>query len=173
MKSYQWNAMKLGEVKDTTPRVCKTCEKILPVSMFPVNGAGYYEGSCIWCKSQRMKDEYKQKKLENGAAYWAIRLKAIKQGAKKRKLSCTIKAGDLKAVFEAQGGLCYYTGLPMKIGSVDRIDSDCGYVPGNIIMCERYLNVFRGDMPRDEFIELCRAVARRHCACQDPGTVPH
>lgn len=172
VRSYLQNTMKVG-IDPNTPRPCKGCGKLLPVSMFSVNGNGYYTGMCKPCTAKHAKDYYDAHRGIRDDKYWLIRLRSIKQGAKRRGLSFSLKAGDLKALYERQGGLCYYTGLPMKINSIDRIDPERGYSPTNIIMCERYLNVFRGDMPRDDFIELCRTVARRHCACQDPVTVKH
>ncbi len=171
VRSYLQNPMKKG-IDPNTPRVCKKCGKILPVSMFAMNGKGYYESTCAACKRDASNEHYKELKGDMLEEYWEKRLVAIKQNAKRRKISCRITVADLMACWSRQEGHCFYTGKPMKIGSVDRIDNERGYSPTNIIMCERYVNIFRGDIPRDDFIELCRTIARNHCACQDAGSVP-
>jgi hypothetical protein len=154
--------MKKGETPENTPRVCKECGKVLPVSMFAVNGYGYYEGVCRACKARREKDRYDVMKQGNTPKYWGKRLLALRQNAEKRGLSFSLTVADLMALYVRQDGKCWYTGEPLRIGSVDRIDVERGYSPDNIIMCERYVNVFRGEMARDEFLLLCRKIASLH-----------
>lgn len=161
MKSYEWNALKVG-INLNTPRVCKVCGKVKPVSIFAVNGAGYYESICRECKAEREKARYQKYKGSDDDRYWGRRLAAIQQNAERRGISCKLTIQDLKDCYARQRGLCWYTGEPLRIGSVDRIDTERGYSPNNIIMCERYVNVFRGEMPRDEFIGLCRRIAGHH-----------
>jgi hypothetical protein len=161
IRSSEFAALKKG-CDPNTPRQCKKCGKVLPVSQFALNGNGYYEHECQGCKSARMKAGYKKERLAGSDRYWEKRLMAIHQGAKLRGISCDITIEHLKAVFEKQKGLCYYTDEPMKSCSVDRIDPDRGYQPDNIIMCERYINVFRGDLPIDTFLKLCHRISRAH-----------
>ena len=142
--------MKKGETPENTPRLCKECGRVLPVSMFAVNGCGYYESVCRECKAAREKARYDIMKQGNTDRYWHKRLQALQQNAEKRGLSFNITVKDLIALCNQQRGLCWYTGEPLRIGSVDRIDVERGYAPDNIIMCERYINVFRGEMSREE-----------------------
>ncbi|MFA5378079.1 MAG: hypothetical protein WC455_20170 [Dehalococcoidia bacterium] len=48
------------------------------------------------------------------------------------------------------------------IDSIDRIDSERGYSKDNIIMCELYVNVFRGKLSRVDFLNLCKEIADKH-----------
>lgn len=160
-RAYEWNAMKIG-IDPNTPRMCKGCNKLLPVGMFPLNGNGYYEGECLTCKGERMKKQYSAIKAARTDYYWEKRLRALRQGAIRRGLSFNLTIDDLRAVYERQDKRCWYTGEPLVIDSIDRIDVERGYAPDNIIMCEKYVNVFRGDMSRDAFIDLCHKIARNH-----------
>jgi hypothetical protein len=130
--------------------------------MFSVNGCGYYENICKVCKAERERVRYDVLKQGNTARYWDKRILAIKQNAERRGLSFNITSADLMALYERQGGKCWYTGETLRIGSVDRIDVERGYSPDNIIMCEKYINVFRGDISRDAFLLLCHKIARNH-----------
>jgi hypothetical protein len=78
-------------------------------------------------------------------------------------------------LFQRQGGKCALTGLPLvmnghkqrmngkkQTASLDRIDSTKGYVPGNIQWIYVTLNRMKNDTPQDEFVALCRLVARTH-----------
>jgi hypothetical protein len=161
-RSYEWLVMKEGMIDSNTPRQCKDCKRVLPISAFSVNGNGYYESQCKECKSIKEKARYQSNRKGLTDKYWRKRLQAIQQNAIKRGLSFYITIDDLKRVYVAQKGQCYYTGLPLVIGSVDRIDVERGYYPDNIIMCERYVNVFRGDMSRTDFIALCTRIAAHH-----------
>jgi hypothetical protein len=161
VKSYQFDALKRG-TDENTPRQCKKCEKVMPLSMFSVNGRGYYEHECKACKRDRSNAGYQKEKAVGSDKYWEKRLSAIKQGAALRELSCDITIEDLKSLYAKQRGLCYYTGEQMQVCSVDRIDSERGYQADNIVMCERYINVFRGDMSISNFLKLCHKIVQNH-----------
>lgn len=66
------------------------------------------------------------------------------------------------AVYEAQGGLCCYSGVAMTTirgrgrvdtnVSIDRIDNSLPYVKGNVVLCCYYLNVSCGRASIDEWL---------------------
>jgi hypothetical protein len=161
VRSYLQNALKEG-CDPNTPRQCKKCLKVLPIGHFALNGNGYYEHECRECKRDRMNKGYHDEKDAGTDKYWEKRLSSIRQGASKRGVSCDITIQHLKDQYAKQKGLCFYTGEPMKVCSVDRVDSDRGYQPDNIVMCERYVNVFRGDIPVTDFLKLCHRISRAH-----------
>ena len=159
-RSYQWCAAKRG-IDPNTPRLCRVCNAVLPVSAFPTNGNGYYETLCNACKLSRMREEYRQEKALRSDKYWQVRLKSLKQNAVSRGLSCDITIADIKTVFANQRGCCYYTGMPLVVDSVDRIDHERGYQRDNILICERHINVFRAKRSRADFIALCSQIAQQ------------
>jgi hypothetical protein len=166
VKSYKMSVLKVG-CDENTPRQCKRCQTIKAIREFGVNGNGYYDHVCLECKRDRSKDHYQEEKAIGSDKYWIKRLSSIEQNAKQRSLSCNISIEDLKRVYEKQGGLCYYTGEQMRICSVDRIDCERGYQSDNIVMCERYINVFRGDMSILDFLRLCRKISQNHPRLQE------
>lgn len=82
--------------------------------------------------------------------------------AKRKGRSFTVTAEDLWKIWEDQGGLCAYSGLPLVHGetaSIDRIDSSIGYTKGNVQWVHRDINRMKTDFNEDYFISLCQSVA--------------
>jgi hypothetical protein len=73
-------------------------------------------------------------------------------------------------IWEAQKGLCAITGWQMTMrladgvvstnASIDRINSEIGYIPGNVQLVCRCVNVAKHDLTMDEFVMLCAAVVK-------------
>ena len=51
-------------------------------------------------------------------------------------------------------------GSKWKKVSPDRIDSSLGYIKGNVQLVLASVNTFKMDMCQDEFIALCKAIAK-------------
>jgi hypothetical protein len=95
---------------------------------------------------------------------------AARQRSVKRGIEFSITRDYLVRLFEEQEGCCALTGQPMTmvVGqgrvrtniSVDRIDAARGYVEGNLQLVCDHVNRAKGDLTTDEFIEMCRRVAR-------------
>jgi len=56
----------------------------------------------------------------------------------------------LEKLWEKQERLCFYTNVPMTLNnkdlrsvSVDRVDSDFGYIEGNIVLCCKGINLMK------------------------------
>lgn len=74
----------------------------------------------------------------------------------------------LKALIEAQDGVCAITGIPFQydtaaddeelLPSLDRIDSDGHYEEGNLQIVCRFINRWKSDSPDPEFRRLLRMV---------------
>jgi hypothetical protein len=103
-------------------------------------------------------------------------LRYVSRNAIKGKHKFSLIIDDLDNQYEAQDGLCYYTGdrliLPPKAVafhyskdyniSVDRKDSKLGYTKDNIVLCTSDANLAKQSLSIDDFISLCRRVAARH-----------
>lgn len=72
-----------------------------------------------------------------------------------------------------QAGLCALSGLPLTCelvrgttcytnASIDRIEAGGLYAPDNVQLVCRHVNSWRGIMPLDVFISVCRAVVAKH-----------
>jgi predicted nucleic acid-binding Zn ribbon protein len=81
----------------------------------------------------------------------------------------TLSLEWLVALHEKQGGCCAVTGIEMtrEFGkgrvftniSIDRIDSDLGYEPGNVRFVCLAVNLMKIEMPEETFIQWARAIA--------------
>jgi hypothetical protein len=90
--------------------------------------------------------------------------------------SITIKLDEVYKIGEEQGWKCAYTNEPLEFTrggdfghntnplscTIDRIDSDKGYVKGNIQLISWIANCAKNAMTHDQFIELCKKVAKHH-----------
>lgn len=79
----------------------------------------------------------------------------------------------LKQVWDGQGGVCPYTGRTLSLSrtasgnqgwlpyqaSLDRIDSERGYIRGNVQYVALIANLAKGKFSEDELIEFCKTVA--------------
>jgi len=71
------------------------------------------------------------------------------------------------SMYEQQGGLCALTGWPIGWSekgltatvSIDRIDSEEGYIQGNVQLLHKDVNMAKQQYSQDYFIAMCRAVA--------------
>lgn len=90
----------------------------------------------------------------------------LKHTAEQRKIEYALSPEILKEHFINQNGLCYYTGVPLKlitttewnqkkqadpdVLSVDRLDSSLGYVDKNIVLCCTAINKMKGSSSIEE-----------------------
>jgi len=87
-----------------------------------------------------------------------------KSGADKRSIEFLINLPYLKEVLLDQNYQCALTGLPLIIdhkdpnhnASIDRIDSERGYVEGNIQWVDKRFNRLKWDLSEDTLAEMCR-----------------
>jgi hypothetical protein len=84
-----------------------------------------------------------------------------------RDVAWGITTDEAIDAFELQGGRCALTGEPLTTNgnftaitaSLDRIDNQRGYEKDNIQWIHKALNLMRGDMPIEDFVDACRRVA--------------
>lgn len=106
---------------------------------------------------------------EHVPGYFVARLRA-KVKRRSRELAWEIDAAYLDKLWEQQEGCCAYTGWRLQFGkqgkyareqtaSLDRIDSNYGYVHGNVQFVHKEINLLKWNHSEDRFIQLCKAVA--------------
>jgi len=91
-------------------------------------------------------------------------LKDAKQHSKKtgRKFEITIQ--DLEEILLIQENMCSLTGVKFdesNFPSLDRIDSNFGYIKENIQLILIKINRMKTDLNQNEFIDLCKYVSRK------------
>lgn len=97
--------------------------------------------------------------------YWLN--KTISKG---RRFDLTIQ--QLDQIYDRQDGKCFYTNQPFILAtqakhcllesniSLDRIDISQGYSLDNVVMCTKMVNIARNVCTQQDFIDMCRQVAR-------------
>ncbi len=101
---------------------------------------------------------------EISKSYW----NTVKAGASSRKLDFEIKMNDAWELYNKQGGVCYYSGIPIRFdhsyrrraqtASIDRLDSSKGYVKGNIVICHKDINRMKRQSSEYYFLVLCKQI---------------
>lgn len=77
----------------------------------------------------------------------AQKLLVIHERAKSRKLECTLTMRDLKTIFRRK--TCHYTSISFDQSqadlcpTLDRVDPNIGYIPGNVVLCTLWANNFK------------------------------
>jgi hypothetical protein len=94
---------------------------------------------------------------------------------KKRDKNHDITLEDLLEQWEKQKGVCIYSGVelnhPMDGGdnlnkaSLDRIDSNKGYVKGNIHFISIACNYAKNNMTHEEMLTFCNIISNFHKNC--------
>lgn len=103
-----------------------------------------------------------------------VYLHRIKKGALKRGLVHSVSKEYLWNLFVKQNNKCALSGLPIELvsdytykhhlntASLDRINTEKGYIKGNIRWVHRDINMMRRNLENSYFIDLCRKVANEH-----------
>lgn len=94
------------------------------------------------------------------------------RNCKRRFKECTITLTDLYNQWNAQFGICPYSGIklnlasytknhnaPLDTASVDRIDSTKGYIPGNIQFVSTAINYMKCTLSDSDTRYLCKCIA--------------
>jgi hypothetical protein len=129
---------------------------------------GYYKKNRIILRGK--SDAYWQSTPERFIACLMRRctvcaVKKMSGEVRKVPFVCTICRQDLLDLWVKQGGKCAITGLLMDYKwnlltsiSVDRIDSKVGYVPGNVHLVCKGINIMKGAYSVDEVKAFLRRV---------------
>ena len=83
-------------------------------------------------------------------------------------------------LWDQQKGLCFYSGLLLKeptygilrhpySASIDRVDSQKGYIRGNVVWCAWICNRAKSNLSADEYITLCSLVVHHQRALLESG----
>jgi hypothetical protein len=96
--------------------------------------------------------------------------KRFETGAKLRGIDWLIDLDIVADLYEKQNAKCALTGWSivfpetghpqMSSASIDRIDSAFGYLPDNIQLVDKRVNMMKQQYSQDEFVSVCLAVAK-------------
>lgn len=96
---------------------------------------------------------------------------SLYDGAKKRNIDFFITIDFLWELFEKQNKKCALSGLELyfpkygdkptlQTASLDRIDSNKGYIEGNVQWVHKHVNYSKWELNQDYFIELCKLIVK-------------
>ncbi len=113
-------------------------------------------------------------------------LASIKASAKRRKWEWSVSNEYIWNLFLEQDRKCKYTGIELffsrnnlehRMGeanaSLDRIDPSVGYVEGNLQWLHKRINVMKGNMEEQEFLDFCEAVTYKNKGQEIHQTLTH
>jgi len=105
--------------------------------------------------------DYVQQSPERFLIDLARRTRHTAQKRKKEKAEYNIEHKDLQEIYDSKNGLCNITGLKMKHEygslysiSVDRIDSDKGYIKGNVQLVCKGANFLKNKHTQEETLKF-------------------
>ena len=163
-----------------TSKLCTKCGEARSLTAFyttgcKIDGSPKYNSWCKTCISKKQSEYHQRtwgvaalqrtayKRTQSVRAYLTyLRAKAVKRGG-----AC-VSLDALETLWAVQEGRCAITGWPMTMelgrgvvqtnASIDRIDSKQGYVPGNVQLVCRCVNIAKSDLTDSDFANMCRAV---------------
>ena len=160
-KGYQVNS-KLLKGENTEERVIYKHSDKLCIKCGETDPSKFDKHRNFLC-SKCARDEEEEKKWEN-IGKWL--LDKCKRNCEYRKYNYSNKNNIkkelditeeyLNEMYKAQEGKCYYSGIPFSKDcrpSMDRRDSNKGYIKGNIVICEDKINVMKSNLSIKEFKE--------------------
>ena len=144
---------------------CRKCDKSLALSSFSKGKA-----RCKKCEAIRYKEwaqtEGRDKVNECNNRYYKknsltpdYRFIRYKAQSKTRGKEFLLTKEEFKSIY---GKSCVYCGDVNESMGLDRVNSNNGYVIGNVVSCCRRCNQAKNDMTLDEFIGHCRKIAKNY-----------
>lgn len=131
-----------GELR--TQYKCRICGREDPKKFSKNRGICY---PCLW---QKFKHDISKNLL--AYARKSTNTRSKKKNINPDKLEFNIDKDYIQELWEKQEGKCYYTRIPFDIDdknmspSIDRIDSNRGYIKGNICICLSIVNKAKSDL---------------------------
>lgn len=151
---------------ETQEKICAKCKTKFSIIEF-FKHKQTKDGFHSWCKHccKQGNARSKEKKYSSFEGRIATFLTSCRKSAEKRKQTCSITANDLKQAWEAQSGICVYTGWAMTTQancattvSVERIDSKQGYTKENTVLVCNAVNRMKSNFSGEFFYSVCQAV---------------
>jgi hypothetical protein len=140
-----------------------------------VDGSPKYNSWCKNCVCDKMKSYHKKTWGDEKLQFTAFRrtksvrsyIAYLKSKAIKRKNSC-ISVDELEDIWNKQNGKCALTGWDMTMilgkgniatnASIDRINSNLGYIENNVQFVCRSVNVFKSNATEELLYKMCEAI---------------
>lgn len=116
-------------------------------------------GCRIYRKSRTNWQGYK----DISKSYWQV----VNHNAQQRNLDFDITLEYIWDLFQTQNGKCVFTGETLTLcpykdqtASLDRINSNKGYIKGNVQWVHKTINKLKNNFSDEDFIEWCRKIVK-------------
>ena len=153
--------------------LCYSCKQYKPLDYFAKNIAKWFraekDSRCKECKRNaylRRKEKNRGSKDLNRLLY--ERFHGLKDRARKKDIQCNIDLQYLHELWNTQKGLCALSGIPMTYYfdsgrvptnvSVDRINSNLGYIKGNLQLVCMAVNQMKSDLTIEQLKYFCKSI---------------
>jgi hypothetical protein len=137
------------------------CGKIFKIRSSRINNTP----SC-GCSDSLIAPKFVKEFKDVPAWFWN---KFIDGAVKRNNIPFSISKEELWDIYIQQNKKCIYTGIILFIptqktqftfnASIDRIDSKIGYVSGNVQWVHKKINMMKGVLSSEDFVEFCMLVA--------------
>lgn len=143
-------------------RDCPKCGEV--VSHLRRNYAVHSSLSSQPCKRCSNIDNHRAGMVGKVRVAW---YNSFQKSALLRGLEWELTIEFVDALYELQEGRCAFSGLPIQwsevnwnhSASIDRIDNERGYLPDNVQLVHKEINMMRGSLSPERFVELCALVS--------------
>ena len=108
----------------------------------------------------------------SGDMWYKIIHSGVKTRKKRSELEVNITKEYVNDLFIKQNGKCCLSGLDITLpktwkdrkytASLDRIDSNLGYIIGNVQWVHKHVNVMKNKFPQDMFLFLCQKISNNN-----------
>jgi hypothetical protein len=108
----------------------------------------------------------------SGDMWYKIIHSGINTRQKRTNLEVNITKEYVNELYIKQNGKCILSGLEITLpktwkdrtytASLDRIDSEMGYIVGNVQWVHKHINVMKNSFPQEMFILLCNKVSEQN-----------
>lgn len=133
-----------------TPSIEKQCR----ICGSTTNEKGKASGpDCKDCYNKKRRDQ----RIDNLEKMFTDRLQTSRRNILRKGKEFSIDARYCMQLYIEQQGKCYYSGEPFnphnkfESVSIDRIDSNTGYVPGNVVLCFYIYNIMKNELTTQQF----------------------
>ena len=157
-----------GKPWPSVGHICRNCK--VTVCNKTIQGFGK-QVPYTWCVKCKRNSTRTRRSTKDGYLKYLVSQMVARSRCTNRE--CTIDINFLIDLWQEQGGLCALSGLDMTHtydrdkphrlilnASIDRIDSNYGYTPGNVQLVAVRMNLMKGPLDEAIFKDLCHSVVR-------------
>jgi hypothetical protein len=156
----------------TDTKTCTKCERTLPLERFEPYPKGTYSKHCRYCQSASARVQ----RSSGYKAYLTNLLSKNRDCARKREniTEHLITVDHLVELWEKQEGRCAISGVVLTHhndgrghkefnASIDRIDSQVGYIPGNVQLVALRVNTLKQTLTTDMLYWWVKTIYQHSC----------